>query len=71
MNTTTTAAPDEPFTMPNLQATKAVLDAFSAQPREWVLVAPDGRTWITSKPEELFAVLAPYHPLLKFEGSKT
>jgi hypothetical protein len=33
--------------------------------REWMLVAPDGRVWITESVQELFTVLAPHHPLLK------
>lgn len=32
---------------------------------EWTLIAPDGRVWITDDPAKLFAVLTPYHPLLK------
>ena len=71
MSTTTTAATSELFTMPDLHAMKGLLDVLKAQPREWVLVAPDGRTWITEKPEELLVVLTKHHPLLKFEGSKT
>jgi len=33
--------------------------------RDWILIAPNGRMYVTNKPEELFAVLAPHHPLLK------
>jgi hypothetical protein len=32
---------------------------------EWMLVAPDGRVWITADVQELFMVLSPHHPLLK------
>lgn len=71
MSSTTTARVGEPFEMPDLQAMKGLLDVLKAQPREWMLIAPDGRTWITEKPEELFAVLAEHHPLLKTEWSKT
>lgn len=71
MSATTTARTGELFTTPDLQAMKGLIDALKAQPREWVLFAPDGRAWISEKPEDLFAVLATHHPLLKFEGIKT
>ena len=35
----------------------------------WTLVSPDGRVWQTHKVEELFAILAPHHPLLRGAGN--
>ena len=41
---------------------KRLLEARQAS--EWVLMAPNGETWIAS-PAELIAVLARHHPLMK------
>jgi hypothetical protein len=33
--------------------------------KDWMLVSPDGRVWVTDDVTKLFMVLAPHHPLLK------
>lgn len=60
----TTAKTHGAQALPDLKAMRAAIDMGSPS-INWVLIAPDGRTWVSSKPEELFAVLAPHHPLLK------
>lgn len=34
-------------------------------PGEWVLMDPQGRTWISPDPADLLKVLMPHHPLMK------
>jgi hypothetical protein len=47
-----------------LQAMRLALENLRTS-NEWMLVAPDGRVWITSDVQDLFMVLSPHHPLLK------
>lgn len=51
----------------DLVAARIAIDA-GAPSKEWMLISPDGRAWVTEDVQKLFAVLAPYHPLLKLTG---
>jgi hypothetical protein len=60
LTVTTVTADDTTY----LQAMRLALENLRTS-NEWLLVAPDGRVWITADVQDLFMVLSPHHPLLK------
>ena len=64
---TASTAPMQKVTLS--QVLRAAQELDLVPPAPWTLVSPDGRVWQTHKVEELFAILAPHHPLLRGAGS--
>jgi hypothetical protein len=70
MNAQTSAAASTWTTTSHADLLEALTALESRKPAtEWVLISPDGRMWKTEDVRELFAVLAPHHPLLKLPAS--
>ena len=48
----------------NLESMKMIMDSIEPN-KEWLLMSPDGRVWVTQDVKKLFCILATHHPLLK------
>lgn len=66
-NATASTASTSPISPEAMLRVFREIDLLMPKP-EWVLIAPDGRTWVKQDPADLLPVLLPYHPMLKLPG---